>query len=74
MLEQAQYAMVSQDTELYLRSLSNSKAWLERYAVTETAAGQAMIEEIDELSSIEISPSLPPLDSSLTLIGQLTPD
>ncbi len=74
MLEQAQYAMASKDTELYLRSLSSSKAWLQRYAVTETAVGLAMLEEINELSSIDISPSLPSLEGSLSSIEQLTPD
>lgn len=74
MIEQAQFAMVSQDAELYARSLANSKSWLERYAVTETAVGQAMSTEFDELSAIDISPSLPSLETSLNLIAELTPD
>ena len=74
MLEQAQFAMVSQDAELYARSLANSKSWLERYADAETSVGQALSRELDQLSSIDISPSLPSLDASLNLIAQLTPD
>lgn len=74
MLEQAQYAMVSKDAELYSRSLANSKAWLERYAVTQTAAGQAMLEELNDLSGVNIKPMLPTVEDSLALISQLTPD
>ena len=74
MLEQAQYAMFSQDQQLYSRSLANSKAWLERYAVTDTAVGQAMLVELNELGSIDINPSLPSLENSLSLIAQLTQD
>ena len=73
-LEQAQYALFSPDQELYSYSLANSKAWLERYAVTDTAVGQTMLTELNELSSININPSLPTLEGSLSLIAQLTQD
>ena len=73
-LEQAQYAMISQDQQLYSRSLTNAKAWFERYAVTDSTVGQAMLVELNELSNIDINPSLPSLASSLTLIAQLTQD
>jgi len=74
MLEQAQFAMMSQDGELYSRSLGNSKAWLERYTVTQSVVGQAMLQEINALSAINVKPDLPSIESSLTLISQLTPD
>ena len=74
MLGQAQYAMVAQDRELYRRSLLNSRAWLQRFAVTESAVGQTMLGELNELSRIDVSPSLPNLGNSLSLISQLTLD
>ena len=74
MLGQAQYAMVTQDRELYRRSLSNSRAWLQRFAVTESAVGQTMLGELNELSRIDVSPSLPNLGNSLSLISQLILD
>lgn len=74
MFEQAQYALVSQDAELYGRSLANAKAWMDRYAVTQTTTGQAMLEELNDLSRIDIKPNLPSIENSLMLINQLTPD
>ena len=74
MLGQTQYAMVSQDSELYRHSLSNIRTWLQRVAVTESAVVQVMLKEINELSEIDVNPRLPNLRNSLSLISQFTPD
>ena len=74
MLGQTQYAMVAQDSELYRHNLSNIRTWLQRFAVPESGVVQVMLEEINELSEIDVNPSLPNLGNSLSLISQFTPD
>lgn len=74
MLEQALFALVSMDSELYDRSLLSSRIMLARYGATESRTGGAISNEIDELSRININPSLPNLNETLTLMTQLTLD
>ena len=53
------------------QALGKSKVWLQRYAVTNSTAGQALNLELEQLSAIDIDPSLPSISQSLSLISQL---
>ena len=72
MLQQAQLALLMRDNKLYQRSLNNSRDWIQRYTLTEAAAGQVLLTGIDELSALDINPPLPTLDQTLQTIHQLT--
>lgn len=71
MLGQAQLALVMREKGLYQQSLSKSKAWFQRYAVTDSASGQTIMLELNQLLSIDIDPSMPSISQSLSLISQL---
>ena len=72
MLEQARLALLTRDESLYQRSLADARAWLQRYAVTDTAIGQTILVELEELAAITINPALPTLSQPLRLVGQLS--
>lgn len=71
MLEQAQLALLMRDNGLFRQAMAKSKDWFQRYAVTESTEGQALMTELDMLASIDVDPLLPALSQSLTLINQL---
>ncbi|NQV68526.1 MAG: uroporphyrinogen-III C-methyltransferase [Pseudohongiella sp.] len=71
MLGQAQLALLMADNSLYQQSLSKSKDWIQRYAVIDSTAGQALARELDQLMAIDIDPSMPSINQSLSLISQL---
>ena len=71
MLGQAQLALLMGDKKIYQQSLAKSTAWLRRYAVTDSAAGQMMALELDQLIAIDIDPPMPSISQSLSLISQL---
>ncbi len=72
MLEQAQLALLMRDGTLYRQSLAKGSSWFQRYAITDSVAGQSLLSEIEQLSSIDIDPPLPALNQSLTAISRLT--
>jgi uroporphyrin-3 C-methyltransferase len=71
MLEQAQLALLLRDGELYRQSLGKSRQWIQSYVATDTAAGQAVLNDLLELEAIDIEPALPVLSQSLELISQV---
>ena len=70
-LDQSQLALLMRDTELYQRSLRESLAWLQRYAMIDSESGQNIVSGISELSVININPDLPDLGQSLDLANQI---
>ena len=72
MLEQARLALLMRDESLYQSSLADARAWMQRYAVTDTAIGQTILVELDELAAITINPALPGLNQPLRLVRQLS--
>tara|TARA_B110000438_G_C15819424_1_gene653621 strand:+ start:834 stop:1928 length:1095 start_codon:yes stop_codon:yes gene_type:complete len=70
-LEQSRLAVLMRDTELYQRSLRESLAWLQRYAMIGSESGQNIVSGISELSVININPDLPDLGQSLDLVNQI---
>ena len=73
MLEQARFALIAKNRVLYKQSLTNSKKWFERYGVSNSSLGIALLQEIDSLILIDIDPPLPSLNESLRLMNQLGP-
>jgi uroporphyrin-3 C-methyltransferase len=71
MLEQAQLALLMRDNSLYRQAMAKSQDWFQRYAVTNSAQGQALANELNQLRIIDIDPVLPALSQSLSLINQL---
>jgi uncharacterized protein HemX len=71
MLEQAQLALLMRDNSLYQQAMEKGQDWFQRYAVTNSAQGQALTSEINQLRAIDIDPLLPALSQSLSLINQL---
>lgn len=72
LLEQSQLALLMRDQELFQRSLANSRDWLQRYTVIDSATGQTIMAGINELTTVDIDPPLPSIRQSLDLIRQLT--
>ena len=71
MLEQAKLAVVSGDQNLYQTSLTNAMDWVQRYAVMDTVAAETILTEINELAGIDLNPSLPLINESLSLLRRL---
>ena len=70
--KQAQLALLDRNSVLYERSLQDARALLEGYAVTNSAAGQAVLSELDLVQAINIDPPLPTLEQSIATVRQLT--
>ena len=70
--KQAQLALLDRNSVLYERSLQDARTLLERYAVTNSAAGQAVLSELDLVQRIDIDPPLPALEQSIATVRQLT--
>lgn len=70
-IKQAQLALITRDQQQYSQSLADTRNWLQRYAVTDSATGRNLNAEIGELLNIDIAPPLPSLSASLTRIRQL---
>jgi uroporphyrin-III C-methyltransferase len=70
--EQTQLALLQRDESLFMDSLQKSQSWLQRYAVTESGDGQAMLGEVAGLMALNISPELPDISNSLSLFNRLS--
>ncbi len=70
-LEQAKLAVLRRDQQLYTRALSQATDSLQRYDVTATAPGLALMEEISALSMITVEPALPDLGETLDQLSTL---
>jgi len=71
MLEQAQLALLMRDNSLYQQAMAKSQDWFQRYAIIDSAQGQLLTTELNQLRSVDINPLLPTLSQSLSLINQL---
>ena len=67
-LEAARLALLREQPALYRSSLDQARDWLSRYFDPEDAGVRAMIEAIDELQRVEVSPRLPDISGSLRLL------
>lgn len=66
MLEQAQWALLRREPQLYRSSLQNAHAWLSRFAMQHQA--DALLTELNSLQGLSINPALPDVSASLGLL------
>lgn len=70
-LKQAQLALLARDQQQFQQTLAETRAVMQRYAVTDSAAGQTLAGELDRLAALDINPPLPTLNESLNRVRQL---
>lgn len=68
-LIQAQWAILNQKPKLYQQSLQTAIDWLKNYYEIKSAA-QPIIEKLQRLQKIDISPALPDINASLAAISK----
>lgn len=71
MLEQAQVALLREQTELYTHSLARVQTWLDQYLVIEDERTLAARSALAELSVWEVAPERPDITASLVLLQKL---
>lgn len=71
MLEQAQVALLREQTELYTHSLGRVQEWLDQYLVMEDKRTRAARAALAELSAWEVAPERPNITASLALLQKL---
>ncbi|MEE3191730.1 MAG: uroporphyrinogen-III C-methyltransferase, partial [Pseudomonadota bacterium] len=71
MLEQAQIALLREQTELYEHSLQRVSEWLDAYLVIEDARTRAARAALSELQAWEVAPERPDITASLLMLQKL---
>lgn len=71
MLKEAQLALLLKNQSQFQQSLASTRSWLQRYAVTDSAAGRSLDTALVEIQQLQIDPALPDLSASLTRARQL---
>lgn len=71
MLEQAQVALLREQTELYTHSLGRVQEWLDQYLVMEDERTRAARAALAQLAAWDVSPERPDVAKSLILLQKL---
>jgi len=71
MLEQAQVALLREQTELYAHSLKRVSEWLDSYLIVEDERTRAARAALSELQAWEVSPQRPDITASLLMLQKL---
>ncbi len=71
LLQQAQLAVLGGDGGLYRSSLSGARARIARHAAADSPGDRAILEELDRLGEVDLAPSLPSLERSLSAVRRL---
>lgn len=71
MLEQAQVALLREQTELYKHSMERVSEWLNQYLVIEDERTRAARASLDELASWVVDPKRPDISGSLIMLQKL---
>ncbi|MEC7546964.1 MAG: hypothetical protein CSH37_02180 [Thalassolituus sp.] len=71
MLEQAQVALLREQTELYQHSLKRVSEWLDAYLVIEDERTRAARAAVSELQAWEVAPESPDVTASLIILQEL---
>ena len=71
MLEQAQVALLREQTELYTHSLGRVQEWLDQYLVMEDERTRAARAALAQLAAWDVSPERPDVTKSLILLQKL---
>lgn len=67
-LEAARLAVLRADPGLYQSSLATTQAWIKEFIILEDPEAQAILEEVSNLSKVDIRPNLPDISASLRLL------
>ncbi|AMO54680.1 uroporphyrin-III C-methyltransferase [Endozoicomonas montiporae CL-33] len=70
LIEQAKLALLAREQEIYNESLQQARSWVERYFEMSGDASVGMLEELQSLSSVAVSPTLPNINRALDAIKQ----
>ena len=70
LIEQAKLALLAREQGIYDDSLQQAQRWVERYFEMAGDASRGMIEELQALSSVTVSPTLPNINRALDAIKQ----
>ncbi|ASP37847.1 hypothetical protein CHH28_03785 [Bacterioplanes sanyensis] len=71
MLEQAQVALLRQETSLYQHSLQRVEKWLDQYLMAEDERSAAVRTTLTELQQWQVAPAAPDISASLQQLRQL---
>lgn len=63
--EQAMWALMNRQEEIYKTSLQQTQLWIAKYFLQDDPATQAQIANLKELENISIDPKLPTLDKTM---------
>ncbi|MCL6416133.1 uroporphyrinogen-III C-methyltransferase [Aestuariirhabdus sp. Z084] len=68
MMEQAQLALLKGQQRVYDASLSSSLDWLQQYFSYNNQASLSMVQQLEQLQSLQLNPELPDISGSLKAI------
>ena len=71
MLEQAQVALLREETELYQHSIKRVQSWLDQYLIIEDERTRAAYAALAELSVWDVAPERPDISASLVMLRKL---
>ncbi|MBL4821641.1 MAG: uroporphyrinogen-III C-methyltransferase [Gammaproteobacteria bacterium] len=71
MLEQAQLALMTHQSDIYVESLSRCKIWIEQYLADTSEDSSSLVQELDSLLAIRLNREMPDISQSLNLMRQL---
>lgn len=69
-LEQARLALLSSNTDVYKERLATVSHWIETYFNKESSKTQAALATVNELSGIDIAPTMPDISKPYQLLEQ----
>jgi len=71
LLSQAQWAVIHDKEKVYKQSLLEAKVWVRNYYVESSPKTKAMINSLQTLSDIDISPELPDVSDTLDVLNKV---
>lgn len=70
LLSGAQYALLRNDGEIFIREISSARSWIEKYYDGEADPVGRFVAELDELADLPITREVPSIDGSLELLRE----
>jgi uroporphyrinogen-III synthase/uncharacterized protein HemX len=72
MFEQAMWAVVHKQPQIYQASLTQAADWIRQYYINDAPATQAILTSITQLQAQNIKPALPTIDATLQALRDFT--
>lgn len=70
LIEQTKLALLAREQRIYDKSLQQAQQWIDQYFVMAGSTSIGMLDEIQALSSLEVSPVLPNISRALDTLKQ----